>query len=138
MKKLIFLILLSILTINVFSQSTSYAYKLEMGTWNIYSEKWNWQDPIDIDLTFTLSKTYVSINDKAKTYLKIIEADKNQNDDDLMSNSWICNDESGRRCVFTMMGFKKKSLIVYSIMYNDTCFRYYIKNGSKIDNFQNN
>ena len=137
MKKFIILITLVILSSSAFSQSYSNVYMMESGTWNTYSETWMWDDAKNVDLTFTLSKTYVKINDRAHTYLSIVEVDKEVDDDDVKSTSWICRDEKNRRCIFTMMGFKEKKMIVYSIMYNDMAFRYYIRNGSKIDSFQN-
>lgn len=137
MKKIIILITLVVLSSSAFSQTYSNVYMMETGTWNTYSETWRWDDVKNVDLTFTLSKTYVKINDRAHTYLSIVEVDKEVDDNDVKSTSWICRDENNRRCIFTIMGFKEKKMIVYSIMYNDMAFRYYIKTGSRIDNFQN-
>jgi hypothetical protein len=135
MKKLILLLLFSAITLVGISQSTSYAYKLETGVWNTYTKKWMWQDLIDIDLTFTLGKTYIKIDDKANTFLSIVEQDGAITDDDKMHNArWTCIDEMNRRCSFSMTYFKESGTNIYNIMYNDKCFRYYIKK-DKIDNF---
>lgn len=135
MKKTILAVLFSAITIFGFGQTTSYAHKLETGVWNTYTEKWMWQDLIDIDLTFTLGKTYIKINDKAHTFLNIVEQDGAITDNDnIHSASWTCNDEMNRRCTFMMTYFKESGINTYVIMYNDKCFRYYIKKG-KIDNF---
>jgi len=135
MKKLILLLLFSAITSFGISQTTSYAYKLETGVWNTYTKKWMWQDLIDIDLTFTLGKTYIKIDDKAHTFLSIIEQDGAITDDDKMNSArWTCIDEMNRRCSFSMTYFKESGTNIYNIMYNDKCFRYYIKK-DKIDNF---
>jgi hypothetical protein len=135
MKKLILLLLFSAITSVGISQSTSYAYKLETGVWNTYTKKWMWEDLIDIDLTFTLGKTYIKIDDKANTFLSIIEQDGAITDDDKMHYArWTCIDEMNRRCSFSMTYFKESGTNIYNIMYNDKCFRYYIKK-DKIDNF---
>ncbi len=137
MKKVLLLALLISLTTIGFSQVTSYVYKLEIGNWNEYPKKWVWDDIVEVDLTFTLAKTYVSINDKSHTYLKIIEQDgKGTNDEDINTISWICTDEENRRCTFMMSAYKKSNVIIYAIVYMNKCFRYYIKKGdSKIDNY---
>jgi hypothetical protein len=136
MKKIILAVLFSAITIIGFTQTPSYAYKLETGVWNTYTEKWNWNDAVDIDLTFTLAKTYVKINDQAHTYLSIIEQDGAETDNDrIKSVAWTCNDEKNRRCTFMITLFKETNTITYVVMYNDKCFRYYIKRGSRIDNF---
>jgi hypothetical protein len=135
MKKLLLAVLFSAITIIGFSQTTSYAYKLETGVWNTYTKKWMWQDLIDIDLTFTLGKTYIKIDDKANTFLSIIEQDGSIIDDDKMHSArWTCSDEMNRRCSFSMTYFKESGTNIYNIMYNDKCFRYYIKK-DRIDNF---
>ena len=135
MKKLILAVLFSAITIIGFGQTTSYAYKLETGVWNTYTEKWMWEDLKDIDLTFTLGKTYVKINDQAHTFLSIIEQDSETDNEKVKSVSWTCTDEKGRRCSFMITFFKESNTITYVTMYNDKCFRYYIRKGNKIDNF---
>ena len=134
MRKLILAVLFSAMSIIGLAQTTSYAYKLEFGNWNTYTKKWMWEDLKDVDLTFTLGKTYVKINDQAHTFLSIIEQDDNTDDDKLKSVSWICTDEKNRRCTFMITYHKQDNVITYGIMYNDRCFRYYIRNG-KVDNF---
>ena len=97
MKKIILAVLFSAITIIGFSQTTSYAYKLETGVWNTYTKKWMWQDLIDIDLTFTLGKTYIKIDDKANTFLSIIEQHRKQ-----YFSSQCCRTSSKRAFEFNL------------------------------------
>ncbi len=130
MKKILTLLFI-VFTLTTFAQTTADAYRVQIGYWNRYKENFEWNEAIDCDLTFTLAKTYISINDRANTFLRIISCEGERKQDNYIKNSWVCYDEKNRRCIFGMT-YYSDGKILYSVLYNDICYRYLI---TKTDNF---
>lgn len=137
MKKLIVLAVMMIMTTASFSQTKLYSYLLESGDWNAYTEHWEYKKPINVNLTFTIAKTYVSIDDVANTYLTINSYD---GEDRGTTSSgvkyyaavWNCTDEKYRGCKFSMIKYDDGQYLI-TIMYKNYSFRYYIRTSQLSD-----
>ena len=135
MKQLTLILAFIAISFSALCQSKSYAHHIESGRWDSYSKKWILKEPVEINLEFTLNKTNVYINDKAETFLTIIEDEGEKvGQDSYTTHSWACTDEKYRRCTFMMAHNPTTGKQVYIIMYNDVIFRYYISSSSN-DNF---
>jgi uncharacterized protein YxeA len=136
MKKISILLLALVVTITSFAQTFDRAYKLQVGRFNKYNETWKWDEPMDVDLLFTLEKSYLKIHDEYGTRLWTYEdlgekIDYDKDGDKFIKHTWRAYDEKNRKCNFVMLFYYNISLQVYTIQYNDMAFRYYIKKDSE-------
>lgn len=131
--KILFLLSFALIAIAANSQNTQSYSKVTMvqyGEYDDQTEQWDWIKSVDIDLTITLSKTNVYINDQAHTHLKCF-GDSNESDgynkegDYYKMSVWDAYDEKGKKCWFGMIYYKAKKLVVYTITYGKIGFRYY-------------
>lgn len=137
MKKL-FIIAFLMVSFSAFSQSRYEVFNLETGFWS--GKKWDWQTPVPISLTITLSGSNIYISDNADTHIVTynyegetqgVDADG----DSYTSSKWDAYDEKGKKCVFVMQFYKQLNYNIYYIMYSDVCFRYYVRKGIAKDRF---
>jgi hypothetical protein len=138
MKKLIILAIILLTTTSSFSQSKLYAYLLESGSWNSYTGHWEYKKPIDVNLTFTVTKAFISINDVANTVFAVdsYEGEENGVTTDgvkYVAVRWGCTDEKYRRCKFSMIKYED-GIYLITVMYNDYSFRYYVR-ATRLSNF---
>jgi hypothetical protein len=133
MKKILILLAFLFITFISFAQTIENAYRIQSGVWNKYSKSWEWNDAINCNLDFTLSKKYISIDDKAHTFLTIETFEGEERNSESITNSWICYDEKNRRCTF-FMTYYKGGQVIYAIMYSDVCWRYVIRS-SGVDSY---
>jgi hypothetical protein len=138
MKNIILTLLLFVSTI-AYSQKYETVYQVQSGKYNSYSKLWTWSEPLDRELTITLDGSVVSISNNANTVLKMYEDlgekhDFDKDGDEYKSHTWRATDEKYRKCLFMMTFYQNLPIIVYSVIYNDYGFRFYIKN-NKLSNF---
>lgn len=131
MKKLIILAVICLTTTIAFSQGKLYAYALESGKWNNYTGHWEYNKPVSIDLTITTTKTYISIDDQAGTFLSVDSyqgetTDVTHDGIKYTSNRWRCTDEKYRTCNFSMVSYADGTYLVI-VMYNNYSYRYYVR-----------
>lgn len=137
MKKIIILAIVMLTTSASFSQSKLYAYILESGNWNPSIGHWEYKKPIDVNLTVTVAKTYISINDQAETFISInsYEGEENGTTKDGVKYTavrWKCTDEKQRTCSFSMIKYED-GVYLLCVMYNNYSFRYYVKTSELSD-----
>lgn len=138
MKTLILSLLLFISTFS-FAQKYETTYQVQSGTYNKYSKQWTWNEALDREIEIKLDKSVVYIYNNANTILNTYEdlGEKNDYDKDgdkYKSHTWRAYDDKNRKCLFMMTWYQDIGLIVYSVIYSDTGFRFYIKN-NKLSEF---
>ena len=138
MKTLILSLLLFISTFS-FAQKYETTYQVQSGTYNKYSKQWTWNEALDREIEIKLDKSVVYIYNNANTILNTYEdlGEKNDYDKDgdkYKSHTWRAYDDKNRKCLFMMTWYEDIGLIVYSVIYSDTGFRFYIKN-NKLSEF---
>ena len=137
MKTLILSLLLFISTFS-FAQKYETTYQVQSGTYNKYSKQWTWNEALDREIEIKLDKSVVYIYNNANTILNTYEdlGEKNDYDKDgdkYKSHTWRAYDDKNRKCLFMMTWYEDIGLIVYSVIYSDTGFRFYIKNNKLSD-----
>jgi hypothetical protein len=139
MKALILSLLLCVSTFS-FGQKIETTYQVQSGTYNKYSKKWDWNDALDREIEIKLDKSVVYIYNNANTILYTYEdlGEKNDYDKDgdkYKTHTWRAYDDKNRKCLFMMTWYVDIKLIVYSVIYSDTGFRFYIRN-NELSNFE--
>ena len=139
MKNTILALLLFVST-SVFSQKIETTYQVQYGTYNKYSKQWSWNDALDREIEIKLDKSIVYIYNNANTILYTYEdmGEKNDYDKDgdkYKTHTWRAYDDKNRKCLFMMTWYVDIKLIVYSVIYSDTGFRFYIKT-NELSNFE--
>lgn len=139
MKNTILALLLFVST-SVFGQKIETTYQVQYGTYNKYSKQWSWNDALDREIEIKLDKSIVYIYNNANTILYTYEdlGEKNDYDKDgdkYKSHTWRAYDDKNRKCLFMMTWYVDIKLIVYSVIYSDTGFRFYIRN-NELSNFE--
>ena len=119
MKKLILLIAFIIATLVLNAQEIVQSYALDVGSWNSYTDSWDWEIRKKCNVRFILQGDIILANDEAEsTYYtyETLHADDEK-------ASWNAYDEERRKCIVSMVyrSDYEKYLIV---MYNDVCYRY--------------
>lgn len=121
-------------TLSSYAQSTYYIYAVQLGKFNEYTQKWKWDatETLDQQFTITLNKNVVSIDNKNLTTLFTYEdlGEKYGTDEEgdrYRVHAWMAYDQEKRKCKFSMLWYTNLSLEVYTVMYSDYGFRYYIK-----------
>jgi len=137
MKKLLIIALLFV-SATAFSQKSYSIFRMQTGKYN--GKSWTWALPRDINMTATLSGIHVFISDQADTHITTYEdlgekADTDNDGTPYTSHSWKAYDEKNRKCLFSMQNYKEESYLIYYIMYNDMCFRYYVDREAVLDKF---
>ena len=131
MKKLLVAIF-CFMTFASFSQSSMYSYKNQVGVWNEYTKDWDWDKSTFNDITFTLGKTFITCDDEAKSFYRIIEDLGDDNTAEYKSHGWKCTDEKARTCLVNMVLYTKYNMLTLHVMYNNKAIRYYIKKKGEI------
>jgi hypothetical protein len=137
MKKILFLLLF--VSNFAFGQKLEYTYQVQAGAWNKYQQKWDWEPVKDEELTIKLDGQKVIIYNNANTVITTYEdlGEKSGYDSDndaYKTHSWLAVDDKNRKCKFVMTWYTNISLTVYTIIYNDIGFRFYMKTNN-LSNF---
>jgi len=106
MKKIILVLALAISSIATFAQTQLLTYKNTVGYWNTTTQKYDFEDWVYADLTFTFYDTYVSVNDKNHSVYRIIRDEPVYESGDVKINSSTCLDETNKECRVGIMDVK--------------------------------
>lgn len=133
MKKII-LGLLLLVSSTLFSQTSYRALMFQHAYKNENTDKYVWEKSKNVNLIITLNKSMVIIENEANTKLNCYEVYSEERDVDTDGDAytlkiWRAKDQDGLKCLFSMMIYDRADLSynVYSILYSDIAFRYYVK-----------
>lgn len=137
MKKILSL-LLFVSTLS-FAQRNETSYQVQSGKYNSYTKKWTWNEVADQEVSIKLDGSVIYIYNNANTVLATYEdmGEKSGYDGDgdkYKTHTWRAIDNKNRKCLFMMTWYTDIPIIVYSVIYNDTGFRFYIRNNN-LSNF---
>lgn len=143
MKKLIFIVCMLFVTMTTYAQTTMSSYKNQVGFWNTYAKKYDWQELKYADIKIVFAKSYVKFYDQADSFYTILKANEKEkgytNDakpQKYESYSWDAIDEQNRKVFIMVIFYENDNEFITNIMYNDRVFRYYlVKNNGSLDNF---
>jgi hypothetical protein len=132
MKKLLLIIAVFFISLTPYAQQYVRATHLQPGIYNEKTKKWDWgvTQPVD-NIDITLKGNNVYIDNKAQTHITSYEdmGSKTSYDEDgdkYTLHTWKAVDEKQRKCLFLMTTYIDLKLEIYSIIYSDMGFRYYI------------
>lgn len=129
MKKIIFLLVFVLSWVMASCQTSIDVYKSVIGKWNTVTKNWDYSDFIYSDITFTLKGNILTAGDRAGSRYDLTGKGTTDESTDEVKVLFFkrCIDEKGRICSIGFMKLIKENVHVMSIIYNDTIFRYYIK-----------
>ena len=116
--------------------STCHASRVTQSKWNSEKNKWEYDEPIDIDLTFTMQGRVILVNDKANSTYTTIRQTINDSTSEPKQSAWKAIDEKNRNCLFKMYWYKNSDWYIV-VMYDDYAWSYYMgpNNPDKLDKF---
>lgn len=124
-----------------FSQRNETTYQVQAGIFNQYSQKWAWNEAANEQIDIKLEGSTIYIYNKNNTVITTYEdlGEKRGYDEDndaYKTHTWLAYDNKNRKCKFMMTWYESETLpiIIYSVIYNDVAFRFYIRR-SKLSNF---
>ncbi len=141
MKKTLLFIALFI-SLTSFSQNKWIYTRNQSGTWSKYSETWIWSEIKYSTIPINFGKTMIWMENKDESTYTDLESEgenKGVNDDGVSwkDYSWTATDNRGRRCRVSIVVFNDPEYdLMFTVMYDGTCFRFYCKRTSNsIDKF---
>ena len=132
MKKLLLIIAVFFISLTPYAQQYVRATHLQPGIYNDATKKWKWGETQPVDnIDITLKGNNVYVDNKAQTHITTYEdmGSKTAYDEDgdkYTLHTWKAVDEKQRKCLFLMTTYTDLKLEIYSIIYSDMGFRYYI------------
>lgn len=118
MRKFIITAILVITCLIAEAQQFIQSKYLDVGTWNTYSQTWDWEKRKYCDVGFMLQGNSIVANDYAKSSYYTYET----LDGTYPTVSWKALDEKRRECRIIMKFFEDYSYFI--VMYDDFCYRY--------------
>jgi hypothetical protein len=127
------LIIISLISLNAFCQSTEIIYKKEIGIWNDSTKTWFFKPIEATNFILSMKHSLIIAYDED---IKVIHAGKVVGHDSssmYYSTQWKSVDEKKKDCIFSIVDYYRAGFMMIVIVYKDTCIRYYEKPGSYID-----
>jgi hypothetical protein len=119
MKKLLLVLVLSLICLLGSAQTRLNSYALQVGHWNYYSQTYNW-DAIKIcDVKFFLQGDIIIANDAAESTYYTYEV-ITQND---YAASWNAFDEQKRKCIVSLLYDEE---VCFIVIYDNICYKYFV------------
>jgi hypothetical protein len=106
MKKIILTLILAIFSVLAFAQTQLPTYKNCVGYWNKTTQKYDFQDWVYADITFTFYDNYVSVNDAGHSIYRIMSNKPLYETETVKINSSTCLDEHNMECTVGIMDVK--------------------------------
>ena len=127
MKKTIITLILVFFTLISISQTVIPTYKNAVGYWNNETKKYDFEEWVNSDITFTFYDKYVSVSDNGHSIYRIIEDYPKFENDNVIINSSKCLDENNRDCEVGIMQVKgDEEQTNIGVIYNGKMFMYLI------------
>jgi L-rhamnose mutarotase len=122
MKRILLVLVLTLTLVSVFAQTQTKNLSLvstscKTGTWNEYTQKYNWDETVEALITFTVTSTHIYADDEARSVYKIIR--KTSETD--ASTTWSAIDEKKRSCLI-MLSKGLEDIVVMTVGYNNLSF----------------
>jgi hypothetical protein len=129
MKKVILTLALAIVSVLSFAQvppAVIETYSNRVGVWNQYTKEYDYEEWISVNLTFTIYKEYITVNDRTHSLYRIMEDQPVEYTEHCKVTSAKCLDEGNRSCLVALMKCDDESASI-NVIYGDKIFIYMIK-----------
>jgi 3-dehydroquinate synthetase len=105
---------------------------MQAGFYSNETKKWNWGVTNESELIIKVYDNDIYIDDKAETHIKTYKSlgkktGYDEDGDEYVLYSWMATDEKNKKCKFSMILYRELGLIIYSVIYSDLGFRYYVR-----------
>mgnify|MGYP006272123663 CR=1 FL=1 len=124
-------ILFTMLSIVCNAQTKYHVYMIQIGRWSEYSKDWNYDKGQSVSMDIITSGSNIYVTDAVRSVYEIIsdKGDYNSKTQDgvsFRSHSWSCLDEKNRKVIFKIAKYENDSDTIFTVMYDDILFRYYV------------
>ncbi len=127
MKKVLLLLVFSIMTFCAFSQLIVRTYKNQAGTYDEYFRKWRFDEMKYSNISIVVEKGYFQFDDKAQSLYRIIESEGEKVENDYKQTTWKCKDENNIECKVQVIHYFESKSNVFVVIYSKICYVYHIK-----------
>lgn len=137
-------LLFSISSFSQFSFTEWLSYRNEIGTWDKYKKIWVWGEIKKSSIPIFFDNYEIKLINVDKSVYTIIESDGSEDKYNkqgirIKTSSWIAYDKKYRKCRVTVTRINEEGYdpLVFTVMYEDVCIRFYCKDAGKIDSYMN-
>ena len=135
MKKIILTLALAISSAIAMSQTVIPTYKNALGHWNSVTHKYDFDEWVYADITFSFYDKYVSVNDRNHSVYRIVSDEPDYETNEVKISSSICLDETNTECKVGIMQVKDDDTQTnIGIIYNDDKMFMYMIDWDKLKN----
>jgi hypothetical protein len=123
MKKLLFLFLLLVVTLQSIAQDTYHAVTYTYGVWDSYTQTYDWNDKIAVSIPVTVKGNFVNIYSNVPQTFRILGEGE---DLDASTIQWYAIDQDGDHCHVRFSNINGNFYM--SISYANLCYFYRLEN----------
>lgn len=127
MKKIIFLLVFSLISHFSFSQMVARTYKNKFGTWDEMFKKWRFDEDRYANISIRVEKTFFQFDDEAQSLYRVIESEGEKLEKTYKATTWVCKDEKNTYCRVQVIHYYENIGNVFAVIYDKVCYIYYIK-----------
>jgi hypothetical protein len=121
MKKLLLIVVL-LFSLNSYAQSVIQTFAAQIGYWNEYTEKYNWESAVKANITFTIQNGYIFSTDKNNSVYEIVKLESSTKTEGI----WSATDEEGGECA-VIIKYNEDDDNIFVIVYDTFCVKYYFE-----------
>lgn len=119
MKKLLFVFLLFIVTLQSIAQATYHAIAVTYGVWDSYTQTYDWDDKVAVDIPITVKGNFVNVYSNVPQTFRILGEGE---DLDAHTMQWYAIDQDGDHCHVRFSNIDGNFFM--SISYANLCYFY--------------
>jgi hypothetical protein len=125
MKKLLFSFFLTLAGFVTYAQELYHTYEAGAITYSDEFDKWIYDKPISVNLTFLLQKKVLIVSDQKESTYVLGESFQNEMKDDVGVFGWYAVDEEGTKCVVKIVIYRTNpARIKINVIYSHSGFYY--------------
>lgn len=128
MKKFLFLVLFSLISVISYSQLIVRTYKNQAGTYDEIFKKWRFDEPRYSNISVRVEKGYFQFDDEAESLYRVIESEGEKIESSYKATTWVCRDEKNIYCRVQIIHYFENQSNVLTVIYKNICYLYHIKN----------
>ena len=125
MKNLLLTFVLTFASFNSHAQEVYHTYEAGAATYSDEFDKWIYDKPIPVNLTFLLQQKVLIVSDQKQSTYVLGESFQNEMKQDVGAFGWYAVDEDGTKCVVKIVIYRTNPLRVQiNVIYGHSCFYY--------------
>jgi hypothetical protein len=128
MKKLLLSFVLALACFITYAQEVYHTYQAGAATYSDEFNKWIYDKPIPVNLTFLLQQKVLLVSDQKRSAYILGESFQNEMKQDVGAFGWFAVDEDGKKCAVKILLYRTNPVRVQiTVIYGHSGFYY---NGS--------